>query len=278
MRRKAQKSKRRVLPAFSGEKMQTGLNRFFFPKLISVFSNTVCPNLQKKKKKILYKLNPKEKDPRPKLKCSVPSAVCLSYLIFTLPKEAKPNSLWCQLLKTLLVQSGLCDPAVKGFEILFVPDQPAMLTLAVLSPWLAFHIDYVLRRSFSCAHPDGILPPRFPRTCRHNPLPSTGGSRAEATDLLQRLKLLPSSPFAWFAKGKADPEVHACMKTFLPSTSLLIPICKGITSSLPWCLCWSPVYRRTEGSFQKMKEGSVFPGLVASEGRKKTKLLSILWV
>lgn len=145
VRRKAQKSKRRVLPAFSGEKMQTGLNRFFFfPKLISVFSNTVCPNLQKKKPKQLHKLNPKEKDPRPKLKCSVPSAVCPSYLIFTLPKEAKPNSLWCQLLKTLLVQSGLRDPAVKGFEILFLPDQPAMLTLAVLSPSLAFHIDYVL--------------------------------------------------------------------------------------------------------------------------------------
>lgn len=140
VRRKAQKSKRRVLPAFSGEKMQTGLNRFFFffSPSSSLSFQRLCVRIYKKKKEILYKLNPKEKDPRPKLKCSVPSAVCRSYLIFTLPKEAKPNSRWCQLLKTLHVQSGLRDPALKGFEILFVPDQPAM------RPSLAFHIDYVL--------------------------------------------------------------------------------------------------------------------------------------
>lgn len=105
-----------------------------------------------------------------------------------------------------------------------------------------------------------------PRTCRHNLLPSTGGSRAEEADLLpapEAPALL--SPF-YFGLQK-ERQSHKCMETFPASTSSLIPICKCITNSLPWCLRQSSLYGRTESSFQKMKEGSVFPGLMASEGK-----------
>jgi len=112
-----------------------------------------------------------------------------------------------------------------------------------------------------------------PRTCRDNPLPSPRGSRNEEADLLpapEAPALLSPLYFGLQKERQSHGGGCVCMKTFPASTSLLIPICKCDISSPPWCLCWSPVYRRTESLFQKMKEGSVIPGLMALEG-KRTK-------
>lgn len=46
-----------------------------------------------------------------------------------------------------------------------------------------------------------------------------------------------------------------------------VPSALDPSRSLPWFLCLFPVYSRTESSFQKMMEGSVFPDIMTSEGK-----------
>lgn len=46
-----------------------------------------------------------------------------------------------------------------------------------------------------------------------------------------------------------------------------VPSALDSSRSLLWFLCLFPVYSRTESSFQKMTEGSVFPDLMTSEGK-----------
>lgn len=80
VRRKAQKSKRRVLPAFSGEKMQTGLNRFFFffsQAHLCLFKDCVSEFTKKKKKRNPLQIKPKGEGPKTQTEmlcsiCSVP--------------------------------------------------------------------------------------------------------------------------------------------------------------------------------------------------------------
>lgn len=132
----------------------------------------------------------------------------------------------------------------------------------MMSPPLTLHIDDVLCRSFSHAHPDGILPLCFPapQDLQAQPPAKRRGRRSRSP-----ASSCPPLPFAGLQKKQSHSvrvrgdipckhRAHSHLQTHHHFSTLV-----------SWL---TPVYRRMGSSFQKMKEGSVFSGLMASEGEK----------